>query len=74
LIHGGEAIALADIEDEIDVPREYIGELSMVALAVRIRICTGFSLVVAVNPASLRRTCSVPVSLTLRESSFTAPP
>ena len=46
---------------------------SMVAEAVRICVCTGFSVTFAANPASSRTTCRVLVSLTLRDSSLTEP-
>jgi hypothetical protein len=68
LVHGREAVALADVEHEVDIPGEDIGELqrhvvrdigrfgglkqrrSMVAAAVRIRVCTGLSMILAAKP------------------------
>ena len=46
---------------------------SMVAAAVRIRVCTGLLMSCAAKPSSARTTLSVCVSLTLRDSSWIAP-
>ena len=46
----------------------------MVAVAVRIRVCTGLLMSLAANPSSCRTTERVCVSLTLRDNSLIAPP